>query len=33
VTALPPAELDQLISTLLEIADHIERDVKKESER
>jgi DNA-binding MarR family transcriptional regulator len=31
VTALPPAELDQLIATLLKLADHIEHKVKKEA--
>jgi DNA-binding MarR family transcriptional regulator len=31
VTALPPAELDQLIATLLKVVDHIETSVKKEN--
>jgi DNA-binding MarR family transcriptional regulator len=30
VAALPPAELDQLITTLLKVVDHIEASVKKE---
>ena len=29
VMALPPAELDQVITTLLKVVDHIDREVKK----
>jgi DNA-binding MarR family transcriptional regulator len=29
VTALPPAELEQLITTLLKVADHVNRSVER----
>jgi DNA-binding MarR family transcriptional regulator len=33
VMTLPPAELDQLVATLLKVADHIETNVQKETKK